>query len=75
MGSGTTALAALALKRHFIGFDISEEYVRLAKERIKEDFAAYQKKVEEWTAKKKPQLTLFPKTQKEKRKKAYAKLS
>jgi DNA modification methylase/AraC-like DNA-binding protein len=34
IGSGTTALAALELKRRCIGFDISDEYVRLANERI-----------------------------------------
>jgi DNA modification methylase len=36
VGSGTTALAALELKRRCIGFDISPEYVRLANERIAE---------------------------------------
>jgi DNA modification methylase len=34
IGSGTTALAALELKRRCIGFDISDEYVRLANERV-----------------------------------------
>lgn len=34
MGSGTTAVAALRLGRHFHGCDISEEYVMLANERI-----------------------------------------
>lgn len=34
IGSGTTALAAIDLKRNFIGFDISSEYVALAKSRI-----------------------------------------
>lgn len=34
MGSGTTALAAIELGRHFIGFDKSEEYVELARQRI-----------------------------------------
>ncbi len=37
MGSGTTAIAALKLKRHYIGYDISEEYVKLAQERIKKE--------------------------------------
>jgi N-methylhydantoinase A len=36
VGSGTTALAALELKRRCIDFDISPEYVRLANERIAE---------------------------------------
>jgi len=34
IGSGTTALAALELKRRCIGFDISDAYVRLANERV-----------------------------------------
>ncbi len=34
-GSGTTCKMAKLLKRNFIGFDISEEYVQLTKERIK----------------------------------------
>jgi len=34
MGSGTTALAAIELNRNFLGFEISEEYVNLAKQRI-----------------------------------------
>lgn len=33
-GSGTTCKMALLNKRHFIGVDISEEYIRIAKERI-----------------------------------------
>ncbi|MGH9123548.1 MAG: DNA-methyltransferase, partial [Acidimicrobiales bacterium] len=34
VGSGTSALAAMELKRRFVGFDISERYVRLAEARI-----------------------------------------
>lgn len=34
MGSGTTAVAALKNKRKFVGYDISEEYVKIANERI-----------------------------------------
>jgi site-specific DNA-methyltransferase (adenine-specific) len=45
MGSGTTALAAIALNRKFLGFDISKEYVELAKKRIKEESDFYQKKL------------------------------
>jgi len=37
MGSGTTALAAIKLNRKFLGFEISKEYVDLAKKRIKEE--------------------------------------
>ncbi|MHA1474248.1 MAG: DNA-methyltransferase [Promethearchaeota archaeon] len=36
IGSGTTAIASLELERHFIGYDISAEYVKLAKKRIVE---------------------------------------
>lgn len=34
MGSGTTAIASLKLKRHYIGYEISQEYYNLAKKRI-----------------------------------------
>lgn len=34
IGSGTTALQCMKLDRHFIGFDISEEYIELCKRRI-----------------------------------------
>lgn len=34
IGSGTTALAALNSKRRFVGYEISEEYVKLANDRI-----------------------------------------
>ncbi len=34
IGSGTTAIAALKLKRHFIGYEIVPEYVELARKRI-----------------------------------------
>ena len=34
MGSGTTALAALKLERNFVGYDVSEEYIKLAQKRI-----------------------------------------
>ncbi|MDR2402917.1 MAG: site-specific DNA-methyltransferase, partial [Spirochaetaceae bacterium] len=35
MGSGTTAVAAKKIKRNFIGYDINEEYIKLANTRIK----------------------------------------
>ena len=35
-GAGTTALACLKNNRNYIGFDISEEYIKITKERIKE---------------------------------------
>ncbi|GAH32085.1 unnamed protein product, partial [marine sediment metagenome] len=36
MGSGTTALAAIELNRHYVGYEISQEFVNLAEMRIKE---------------------------------------
>ncbi len=34
MGSGTTAITAMGLHRHFVGIEISEEYCKMANERI-----------------------------------------
>ena len=34
MGSGTTAVAALRAKRHYVGFDTDASYLKLAEERI-----------------------------------------
>lgn len=36
MGSGQTAIAALQAERHFVGYETSQKYVRLAKRRIKQ---------------------------------------
>ena len=36
MGSGTTAVAAIKLNRHYIGFEISEEYCKIADNRVKQ---------------------------------------
>ncbi len=36
MGSGQTAMAALNNKRKFVGYEINQEYVQLAEERIAE---------------------------------------
>ncbi|MBM3124833.1 MAG: site-specific DNA-methyltransferase [Chloroflexi bacterium] len=36
MGSGQTALAALKSGRHFIGYELNEEYLELARRRIRE---------------------------------------
>jgi len=36
IGSGQTAIAAIKANRHYIGYDIEEEYVKLSKERINE---------------------------------------
>ncbi len=34
MGSGSTAVAAVAAQRHFVGYEISSDYLALAKDRI-----------------------------------------
>jgi site-specific DNA-methyltransferase (adenine-specific) len=36
MGSGQTAIAAIKTGRHYVGYEINEEYVKLAERRIKE---------------------------------------
>lgn len=36
IGSGQTAIAAIKTGRHYVGYDIDEEYVRLAERRIRE---------------------------------------
>ena len=36
MGSGQTAIAAVKTRRHYMGYDINEEYTKLAEKRIKE---------------------------------------
>jgi len=61
MGSGSTALAAKASKRHFIGFDIAQEYVDLAKRRLVDDFAAYNENVRIWMSKQLPQFAFASK--------------
>lgn len=48
VGSGTTALAAKALGRNFIGIDISPEYVELCKKRIIQDSESYVEKTKKW---------------------------
>ena len=40
MGSGQTALSALSYDRHYVGFDQSQEYVDLAKNRILEKISS-----------------------------------
>lgn len=37
MGSGQTALAALKTGRYFVGYDIEQEYIKLARERIRSE--------------------------------------
>ena len=36
IGSGQAAIAAIKTHRHYVGYDINEEYVKLAEKRIKE---------------------------------------
>jgi DNA modification methylase len=36
MGSGQSALAALKANRHFVGYEVNEEYLKLAEKRIRE---------------------------------------
>lgn len=36
MGAGTTAVVARELNRNFIGFEINEDYIRIAEERIRQ---------------------------------------
>ena len=38
MGSGTTLVAAKELNRHGIGYEISPEYVKIAKERLRQEY-------------------------------------
>lgn len=39
MGSGTTAIACIRERRHFIGFELSEEYHKKAVQRVKNEMA------------------------------------
>jgi site-specific DNA-methyltransferase (adenine-specific) len=41
IGSGQAAIAAIKTRRHYIGYDINEEYVNLAKRRIREFSLAF----------------------------------
>lgn len=41
IGSGQTAIAAITTGRHYVGYDIEEEYVKLAERRIKEFLIKY----------------------------------
>ena len=39
IGSGTTAVAAHRTDRHYIGFELSEEYYEIAQKRIRDETA------------------------------------
>lgn len=49
MGSGQTAIAAIKTKRHYVGYDIKEKYVRLAEKRIKKFLIEFKSpKLSDW---------------------------
>ena len=56
MGSGTTALSAIKLKRNFIGIDIAEEYCKISIERLKKFKQTGRDPFQEKTDNKKKQL-------------------
>lgn len=37
IGSGTTAIACIKEKRHFVGFELNEEYYKMACKRIENE--------------------------------------
>ena len=41
MDSGQTTIAAIKTGRHYVGYDIEEEYVKLAEKRIREFLIEY----------------------------------
>jgi len=41
IGSGQAAIAAIKTKRHYIGYDINKEYVKLAEKRIKDFLSTF----------------------------------
>lgn len=47
MGSGTTALVASKLNRHFIGFELNPEYIKIAIKRLRDELGIFNKSVEE----------------------------
>jgi DNA modification methylase len=42
MGAGTTALVARKLNRNFIGFELNEEYIKIANNRLRNDLGMFQ---------------------------------
>lgn len=48
MGSGTTAIACRETDRHYIGFEISEEYCRISQDRIDNHF--FQRRFDAWVS-------------------------
>lgn len=47
MGAGTTALVASKLNRHFVGFEINPEYIRIANQRLYKELGVFNKSGEE----------------------------
>lgn len=48
MGSGTTAVAAKQLNRNYIGFELVENYIKIAEERIKKETETINKENKLW---------------------------
>ena len=48
LGSGTTAVAAVQTRRHYVGYEVSVEYCELAEQRIAE--ARAKLRTEDWLA-------------------------
>ncbi len=44
MGAGTTAVAAVRTKRHYVGFDTDADYVKLAEQRIADEWERLKKR-------------------------------
>jgi len=45
IGSGTTAVAAIQLNRHYVGYDVSKDYCNIAEKRIKQAIGIKNQKV------------------------------
>lgn len=45
MGAGTTALVAKSHGRHYIGFELNPEYIKIADERLKQKFGMFHKSI------------------------------
>lgn len=54
VGSGQAAIAAIKTNRHYVGYDVNKEYVRLAESRIKEFLTSKCQRLSDFTNKKGP---------------------
>jgi len=62
-GSGQTAIASTKTKRHYVGYDVNEDYVKLAERRIKEISLSFNALMQfEFEAKKLPRIPKLPTT-------------